>query len=287
MTGVRVRSTVDRSILGLLSRLPEVGTGFSGGGLIGSTHATQRVARRFTRPRPPSFQDKRSGAYCRRGRHSDFAPRADDADGAHELGSHAVLLITKYMLDAGAYLRARRIGGLLRLTEFAIALGPAMNAALQAARSELFLDLIAAIGAVGPHVRSCVARIKNIFELLTVVHARVAHHVTAHEFVPAIDADMVLVTEIRAVMLLRPARVLVLLAGRGQLRFPVFRRLAVLGRFVLFARIVLLGRRHDRCVDDLSAHGEVALVLQEPVKQIEQLFQSHKVLASGNGSSIP
>jgi hypothetical protein len=39
-------------------------------------------------------------------RHSDFAPRADDADGAHELGSHAVLLITKYMLDAGAYLRA-------------------------------------------------------------------------------------------------------------------------------------------------------------------------------------
>jgi hypothetical protein len=43
-----------------------------------------------------------------------------------------------------------------------------MNAALQAALSELFLDLIAAIGAVGPHVRSRVARIENIFELLTV-----------------------------------------------------------------------------------------------------------------------
>ena len=48
------------------------------------------------------------------------------------------------MLDAGAHLRARRIGGLLRLTEFAIAIGPAVNTALQAARSELFLDLIAA-----------------------------------------------------------------------------------------------------------------------------------------------
>src|SRR6202521_4602349 len=82
-------------------------------------------------------------------RHSDLAPRADDADGAHELGSHAVLLITKYMLDAGAHLRARRIGGLLRVAEFAI-------------------------------FRSRVARIENIFELLTVVHARVAHHVTAH-----------------------------------------------------------------------------------------------------------
>jgi hypothetical protein len=61
---------------------------------------------------------------------------------------------------------------------------------------------------------------------MTVVHARVAHHVTAHEFVPAVDADMVLVTEIRAVMLLRPARVLVLLVVFGRLGFPVFRRFA-------------------------------------------------------------
>src|ERR1700730_2461765 len=91
----------------------------------------------------------------------------------------------------------RRIGGLLRLTEFAIAIGPAMNTALQAALSELFLDLIAAIGAVGPHVRSRVARIKNIFELLTVVHP---------------------------FMLLRPARVLVLLAVLGRLGFHRLRR---------------------------------------------------------------
>ena len=145
------------------------------------------------------------------------------------------------MLDTGAHLRAGRVGGLLRLTEFAIATGPAMNTALQAAFGELFLDLSAAIGAVGPHVRSRVARIKNIFELLTVVYARVAHHVTAHEFVPAIDADMVLVTEIRAFMLLRPARVLVLLAVLGGLGFPVFRRFAFLDRLVLLARIVLLG----------------------------------------------
>src|SRR6266480_2248574 len=144
------------------------------------------------------------------------------------------------MLDTGAHLRAGRVGGLLRLTEFAIATGPAMNMALQAAFGELFLDLSAAIGAVGPHVRSRVARIKNIFELLTVVYARVAHHVTALEFVP--DANMVLVTEIRAFMLLRPARVLVLLAVLGALGFPVFRRFAFLDRLVLLARIVLLGR---------------------------------------------
>jgi hypothetical protein len=57
-------------------------------------------------------------------RHSDFASRADDADGAHKLGSHAVLLIAKYMLDTGAH-GAGRVGGLLRLTEFATATGPA------------------------------------------------------------------------------------------------------------------------------------------------------------------
>src|SRR3984893_17472679 len=63
-------------------------------------------------------------------------------------------MCTALMLDTGAHLRAGRVGGLLRLTEFAIATGAAMNTALQAAVGELFLDLSAAIGAVGPHVRS-------------------------------------------------------------------------------------------------------------------------------------
>jgi hypothetical protein len=54
--------------------------------------------------------------------------------------------------------------------------------------------------------------------------------------------------------------------------FPVFRRFAFLDRLVILARIVLLWRRHDRCIDDLPAPGEIALVLQEPIKQIEELF---------------
>src|ERR1700716_2884376 len=221
MTGVRVRSAVDRSILGLSSRLPEVA------GSVQLTRPNAWRAGSTDRGRHP-FKANEAAHVVDEVRHSDFAPRADDADGAHELGSHAVLLITKHMLDAGPHLRACRIGSLLRLTEFAIAIGPAMNAALQAALGELFLDLIAAIGAVGPHIRSRVARIKNIFKLLTVVHARVAHHVTAHQFVPAVDADVVLVTEIRAFMLLRPARVLVLPAVFGRLGFPVFRRFALI-----------------------------------------------------------
>src|SRR3979411_2944425 len=111
MTGVRVRSEVDRSILGLSSRLPEVATGFLGVGLIGSTHATQRVARRFTRPRPSSFQDIRSGACCRRGSSFRFCTARGRCRWCARAWLHAVLLITKYMLDAGAPLQARVILG--------------------------------------------------------------------------------------------------------------------------------------------------------------------------------
>src|ERR1700720_2502289 len=123
------------------------------------------------------FQNDEASHVVDEVRHSDLASRANDADGAHDLGSHGILLITKYMLDAGAPLRARRISGLLRLTEFAIAIGPAMNAVLQAASAEFFLDLLAAIGAVGPHVRSRVARIENIFELLTARQPRPLKHI--------------------------------------------------------------------------------------------------------------
>jgi hypothetical protein len=89
MTGVRVRSAVGRSILA------EVATGFSGVGLIGSTHATNAWrAGSPGRGRHP-FKTYEAAHVVDEIRHSDFAPRADDADGAHDPGSHPVLLITK------------------------------------------------------------------------------------------------------------------------------------------------------------------------------------------------
>src|SRR6195256_5320110 len=103
MTGVRDRSTVDRSILDLSSRQPEVATGFLRWWL------DRLNSREPTRGAPVRHPCKTNEAahVVDEVRHSDFAPRADDADGAHELGSHAVLLITKYMLDADAHIRDR------------------------------------------------------------------------------------------------------------------------------------------------------------------------------------
>src|SRR3981081_1945788 len=87
----------------------------------------------------------------------------------------------------------------------------------------------------------------------------------AHEFVRAIDADMVLCNRNTSVH-----------ASSSSARpcpsggfwpawissLPAFR----LDRLVILARIVLLWRRHDRCIDDLPAPGEIALVLQEPIR---------------------
>jgi len=104
MTGVRVRSAVDRSVLGLSSRLPEIATGFSDGGLIASTHArgTRHVARPFTWPPPPPFPEGRSAAACGRGASCRSCTRGKNADGAVDLVSHAVLSIAEHMRDAGA-----------------------------------------------------------------------------------------------------------------------------------------------------------------------------------------
>ena len=159
MTGVRFRSAVDRSILGLSSRLPEVATGFSGGGLIGSTHATQRVARRFTRPRRPSFQDKRGGACCRQG--SSF--RSCTARERCRWCARARLPCRSFdhqiharrgrAPSSASYWRPsapHRVRDCDR---------PCDECGSSGRVSELFLDLIAAIDAVGPHVRSRVARI--------------------------------------------------------------------------------------------------------------------------------
>src|SRR3984893_14056413 len=76
---------------------------FNGRRFSHPTHARRyNVARRFTWPPRHPFQNDEALHVVDEVRHSDLASRANDADGAHDLGSHGVHLITKYMLDAGA-----------------------------------------------------------------------------------------------------------------------------------------------------------------------------------------
>src|SRR5947209_7056085 len=118
------------------------------------------------------------------------------------------------MLDTGAHLRAGRVGGLLRLTEFAIATGPAMNGSSGRIRRAFPRSQRCDRRCRPTRPKPCCSHQEHLRTFDCRVRSR-RSPVTAHEFVPAIDADMVLVTELRAFMLLRPARVLVLLAVLG------------------------------------------------------------------------
>src|ERR1700674_4884098 len=202
--------------------------------------------------------------------HPDLEPRPRHADGAHELAAHRVLLVAEHMLDTRAHLRARRVGGLLRRRERTIARRAPMDAALQAPRLELLLDLGRAVGAVGPHLATGVVSIQNVVELLAVVRRGVGGSPLADDLVQLVHADVVLVAVEALATLLGPARILVLLGVLGRFLLPLLRRLSGLDAIVLVLRVALLGRRHDGRVDDLAAPRNVALglqVLAEAVKQ--------------------
>ena len=115
MTGIRVRCEADRLILLASHRLPEVAPGFSGGGFNGSRTPNAWRAGSRGRGRRRPFEADEAAHVVDEVRHADLAARANYTDGAHHPGSHTVLLITEYMLNASAHLRARRIGCLLRL----------------------------------------------------------------------------------------------------------------------------------------------------------------------------
>ena len=103
-----------------------------------------------------------------------------------------------------------------------------------------------------------------------VVHRRVRHAVAPHQLVPAVHVDMVLVAVMALAVLLGPARVGILLGPLGRLVLPALGRLAILDPRVVVPAIALFGHRHDRGVDDLAAHRQVALLLQIAVEVLEQ-----------------
>src|SRR5262247_2989499 len=98
-----------------------------------------------------------------------------------------------------------------------IASGAPMDTALQALRLQVRLDLVRAVGAVRPYPVAGAGEIEQIVSLLTVVHGRVGCIPFADQLVHLVHAEVVLVAVETLVVLLRPARVLVLLGILGGL----------------------------------------------------------------------
>src|SRR5215813_13336721 len=145
-----------------------------------------------------------------------------------------------------------------------------LSASAKALLLQVRLDLDRAVGTVRPDLLAGVGEIEHIVQLLTVVHGRVRRIPFADQLVRLVHADMVLVAVEALVVPLRPARVLVLLGILGGLLLPSLRRLAGLDRLVLLLRVVLLGHRHNRGVNDLAAARNVARGLEMLAEALEQ-----------------
>src|SRR5215813_1825621 len=152
--------------------------------------------------------------------HPDLKPRPRDADGAHDLAAHRVLLVAEYVLDTRAHPRARRVRRLLALRQRTISCGAPVDTALQALRLQARLNLHRAVGAVRPDPLAGIGEIEHIVQLLTVVHGRVRRIPFADQLVRLVHAEVVLVAVEALVVPLRPARVLVLLGIPGGLLLP-------------------------------------------------------------------
>src|SRR5215472_5297478 len=203
--------------------------------------------------------------------HPDLEPRPRDADGAHDLAAHRVLLVAEYVLDTRAHPRARRVRRLLALRQRTISCGAPVDTALQALRLQARLNLHRAVGAVRPDPLAGIGKIEHIVQLLTVVHGRVRRIPFADQLVRLVHAEVVLVAEEARIVLLRPARVLVLLGILGGLLLPSLRRLAGLDRLVLLLGVALPGHRRNRGVNDLAAARNVALSLKMLAEALKQL----------------
>jgi hypothetical protein len=87
-----------------------------------------------------------------------------------------------------------------------------------------------------------------------------------------IRIHVVLVPEKTLAVLLRPARVAILLAQFGRLVVPRLRYPSGLHRLVLVTTVALLGDRYDRGVNHLPATRHVAFGGEVLVKAVEQLL---------------
>ena len=144
-----------------------------------------------------------------------------------------------------------------------------MNTAAKAAGLELGLGLGRAIGAVCEHIARRVPLGQECVERLAVVHRRIGHLVAPDQLVLGVRIHVVLVAKKALAVLLRPARVAILLAQFGGLLLPRRRRLAGLYGVVLVTAVALLRHRHDRGINHLPATRHVALRRKMLIEALE------------------
>ena len=165
-----------------------------------------------------------------------------------------------------------------------------MDAALEHVALQQCLVPGAAIGAVSPDIAGGVVRVDHPAQLAPVAVCRRGHRGLADKPIALVDADMRLVAEhwrsdLRqrrpvgtiadlAPDLHRPACIDILLMRLVGLATPdLLRRLARLDRGLLALGVALLGRGHQRCIDDLTAHRQISSLAQLLLERLHQRLE--------------
>ena len=104
----------------------------------------------------------------------DLDLRTHDADGADESPAGRILLGAEHVLDARPHLALPEVRLCLRIAQRTIASPTFVDAASEALRLQLPLDLGRTVGAVSVDVPRCIAPVQKLVELLTVMLARIA-----------------------------------------------------------------------------------------------------------------
>ena len=147
-----------------------------------------------------------------------------------------------------------------------------LNTAAKAADPEPRFGLGGAICAVGEHLRRRVGFGQKPIQPLAIMDCCVAHVIAPDQLVLGIRIHVVLVAVEAPPVLLRPARIFVLLPVLGRHLLPSRGCSATLDCLVLLARVPLSGHRHDGGIDDLSTTSHIAIRAEMPIEAIEQLF---------------
>lgn len=128
------------------------------------------------------------------------------------------------------------------------------------------------------------------------MHTGLSDGIASDKAILHVRADVVFVAKMTDAMFLCPSGISVFLRNLMRLVLPRFGNLAVLDLLILFAGVALLRHRDERCIDNLSALGFIAMRAQIPLKLLKKgLYQSlgncsrsnHTVVASGTLSVRP
>ncbi|MNZ90506.1 hypothetical protein D3C78_1094710 [compost metagenome] len=157
------------------------------------------------------------------------------------------------MFDAGSGAGYALVSCLAPLPDRLAGLALALNMRSPTNHPEPLLPGFVVIAAIRPEVPAAVVPVEHIHQMPGIGLAGIAHPHAADQLVPAIHADREFVAEIRFAVLLRPARLDILLPAFGGRPFDRYRLL--LHHRLLIGRVVLNGRTNDAGVDDLPLAG--------------------------------